>query len=91
MFLIQTKVDDQCDSPFCDLLAQIDKKVSKWSLLQLNNIRFGFQSNINYDAFWDLMNYREILIHKIYCSDCFKQYDINNIVAKIRSILNQPC
>jgi len=91
MFFVQTSFSDKCDQPYINLLGVIDKRIAQISNYLLNNIRYGFDTKVDYETYENLTLYREILLDKIYCSDCLCDWSIDCIIAEIRKLTNQIC
>lgn len=87
MFFIQTTTDKNCK----DVFNEIEKKIAQYSNQALNNVRYGFNQEVNMDNFEALLDYRDILIHKLRCDVCLKQYSTELIISKINKLLNTLC
>lgn len=88
---INTSVDKSCVSPICDLFSDIDEKLATLGVNQLNNIRFGFNTSINYDNYEDLVVYRDILSGVVNNADWLCDVNVNLVISKIRKLTNSLC
>jgi hypothetical protein len=88
---INPSVEKSCKTPLCDLFEVIDKKIAQYGLEQLNNIRFGFNTNINYDAYEDIIVYKDILRSVVNNADWMCDVNVNQVISKIRKLTNSLC
>lgn len=91
MLFLKTRFANTCNNIYNELFKEIDIKVLQCAKLLLNDIRFGFNTKINYKAYEDLETYKEILKRMIHCSDCLCDINIKVVVSKIRALTNSIC
>lgn len=75
-----------------DLICQIDKYLSIKSKSKLDADRFGVdicKTSVNDNDFFLLSEYREILIKKANNSVCLVNYSLDNIISRIKQLLNR--
>jgi hypothetical protein len=72
-----------------ELLCNIDKKISQISMLQLNSKRYGASVCINWNDFFRLNKYRELLELKAKNNICVKDFFLDDILSRIKQILNR--
>jgi len=90
-FFISTDFYDHQAIPYSKILEDIDNKIYQYAGYLLDNIRYGFNTNVNFDAYEDLTIYREILTAKLYCDYCLCDISIDQIIAKIKNLTNSIC
>lgn len=74
-----------------ETLTNIDKKLAQISSNLLNNIRYGFQGNISYDTFEDLIIYRDIVNEVMYSNKVYCDVNVKKLVSKINKLTNTIC
>ena len=84
MFL-QNNLNKQCS----DLESDINEKLYKLSTKELMAVKGGMRS-IDYDAFFALVDYRNILMYSRYGHPCL-EYCIDDIIQLLRKRLNSFC
>lgn len=74
-----------------DILNSIDKKISKEAKNILNNQIYNLHrkncDDINNDLIDDLYYYRNILIKKSYNDPCLCNFNMNQIISKIKKLI----
>lgn len=88
---IKTKFFDRYKVPLSEVQDSIDDKIYQYATDLLNNIRYGFETPINYKNFEDISLYKEILQSKIYCDYCLCDFDLNVIISRIKQLTSQLC
>ena len=72
-----------------DLIYQIDKKIYTLVKQQVVAIKFGSCTKMNVDDFKRLVRYKEILIQKSNNYTCLSSFSIDNIISRIKQLLNR--
>lgn len=90
MFIDFLLIDKKDQKPLSDLLDKIENKISDISDQESRSIRFGSNSNVDYDLYESLVFYREVLIESFCGSSCVP-YPKDQIVSKINSLLYKSC
>lgn len=75
-----------------ELFCEIDSKIVNISRRKLNTLRYGLRDEdsfkVNYNKVKILSYYKDILIKKLNKSSCFKAYELETIIKKIKKLLN---
>lgn len=74
-----------------NFIAQIELKLLQYAMTELNNLRYGFQSYIDYDKVQMLLFYKDLYLDLSRCKDCFCDVNIGEIEGKIHTLLNTYC
>ncbi len=72
-----------------DLLCEIDTWLSGQAKNRLDGDRFGAKVCLNIDDFELLNKYRDILYRKAKNSFCLKDYNVDDIISRIKQLLNR--
>lgn len=72
-----------------DILYEIDKKIIYLSNKYIDTKRYLIESNISYDDLEDLYIYRDIYIRKLHCDACLKNYSLDLIKSKLKTLINK--
>lgn len=72
-----------------NLICQIDVKLASVSKGKLDGDRFGAKVCINHEDFEILAMYRKILLNKAQNDCCLKGYLIDDIISRIKQLLNR--
>ena len=69
-----------------NLLSMIDAKIGTMAICEYNNVRFGFDKEVDLNLYEDLLQYKEILMDKLLGCDCLDDVMLISINNKIRKI-----
>jgi hypothetical protein len=72
-----------------NLLHEIDVFIADQAKLRLYNDRFGANSCINTEDFTLLCKYKNILYYKAKGSRCFRDFNLDDIISRIKQLLNR--
>lgn len=78
------------DSEFlCNLLKQIDDKISLISDKDYKNNIYDLGLNINLSRYQSLLDLRDIIQRVIDCNACYEEFDIEDIIFVAKNIINK--
>lgn len=69
------------------LLDSVDRRIAEIAIVQLNNTRFGFRQEVNFDQYDDLLIYKEILMDKLMGCNCLDDQFLIKIVSKLKKLI----
>lgn len=72
-----------------ELLCSIDRKIAQMAKLQLDSKRYGATICLNWDDFFRLNKYRELLELKAFNTCCLKDFFLDDLLSRIKQILNR--
>lgn len=81
----------QKSETYQSLINQLNTQLYKIAVIKLNNIRFGFDTPVNYDKYEDILVYRDILNDIMYCATGLCNINTNLVISKVKSLINKPC
>lgn len=76
---------------YTSLICQIDSQIYKIAKTKMDNIRYGFNTYVNFDKYDDLVTYRSILIDIMYCATGLCDVNAVVVVNKVKHLINTPC
>lgn len=71
-----------------DILCQMDTKLSSEAKKKLDNDRFGASACVDMNNSKMLAKYKQILIDKANNSKCLSLFSIDDIISRIKQLLN---
>lgn len=90
MLILSYKTQDiNLTNDINDLLCQIDVKLMNTAKSKLDSDRFGAKICINKEDYNLLVKYRKYLYNKATGDCCLKDYLIDNIISRIKQLLNR--
>lgn len=72
-----------------DLLCEIDTWLASKAKRKYDSDRYGERIHINYEDYKLLSKYRDILSDKAYNDCCLEGYLIDDIISRIKQLLNR--
>lgn len=72
-----------------NLLCQIDGRLASEAKGKLDSLRYGAKICVDYEKFHSLSIYKKILIKKASNSCCLSAYLIDDIISRIKQLLNK--
>jgi hypothetical protein len=72
-----------------ELLCKIDVKLTALARKKLDSDRFGAKVHVNIEDHELLYKYREILYSKAKGNACFRNFLIDDIISRIKQLLNR--
>jgi len=91
MLLISHKTQDlDLISDTYDLLCQIDTFLSQEARTKLDSDRYGTRKcKVNMEDSQLLVKYKQILLDKVQGSYCLRDYQLDDIIHRIKQLLNR--
>jgi len=91
MLLISNKTQDLALIPDTyDLICQIDTFLSQEAKLKLDSDRFGTRGcKVNMKDSQLLVKYKQILLDKVQNSYCLRDFQLDDIIHRIKQLLNR--
>lgn len=90
MLFLKSEFSNKSET-YQDLISQLNKEIYKIAMIKLNNMRFGFNTPVNYRKYEDILVYRDILNDIMYCASGLCNVNTNLVVSKVKKLINTPC
>lgn len=94
MYLIQPRLTSNSltNDGLNQLLCDLDSKILSLAMTSYLNDLYGFQDYVDYNLYYKLCTYKEILLDKLMGCNCFTEKDfLINITSRIQKLVNGFC
>lgn len=89
MYSISPRLTDNysTNTSLNDLIDAIDNRIVEISIVEYNNVRFGFKQFVNMEQYEDLIIYRKMLLDKLLGCNCLEDVYLIKIVSKLKKLI----
>lgn len=90
MLFLKSDFSDKSET-YIELISQLNTQLYKIAKTKLDNMRFGFNTPINYEKYEDIITYKEILNDIMYCASGLCDVNTTVVISKVKKLINSPC